>query len=105
MRSIFETKYNFIKKAAPVLALILLLVSLAAAGYPVYEHHHDCHGEDCPICETVKLCEGLVKVFGTGLAGVITVFAAVLSVKLTVRPDARKIAYARPVSEKVRLND
>ena len=47
--------------AAAILAVTLALVMLFSALFIVLEADHDCHGEECRICEQIQLCEDLLR--------------------------------------------
>ncbi len=105
MRYYSGSRINLIKKAAPALAALLLFVYLVASAFPVIEQHHACHGDECPICEMIELCEGLAAMFGTGLAVTVAAFAIVSAV-FAVKGYVENIVIRRSlVEEKVRLND
>jgi hypothetical protein len=38
-------------------AVLILLLTVVAVFYIAVETDHECHGEDCPICECIHVCE------------------------------------------------
>ncbi len=99
------SKYNLIKRFAPLLAALVLFVYIVALAFPVIEQHHICHGEQCPVCEMIELCEGLAAIFGTGLAVTVVSFTVTI-LAISLKGYAHSTIIRRsPVEEKVRLND
>ncbi len=83
---------------------IITLIMLVSALYMAEEAHHECTGEDCPICECLHLCEGIMyeteAAEGLLIAAAVTVLIAFIS-----RTGAGYILlYDTPVSEKVRMD-
>ena len=91
--------------AAGILTVVLLAVVLVSSFYIAEEADHDCEGEDCPICETIRQCEALLHQVGLGIILVAsTVVPTVWSV-LTGSLRACDLPQETLVSMKVRLND
>lgn len=59
------------------LAVMIAVVMLSSSLYIIVESDHDCHGDDCVICEQIAACENTLRVFS------IAVTTAALSAVLT----------------------
>ena len=57
---------KFRKIAAGVMGLMMLVTLLLSVTYIIEETHHDCCGEDCPICATILQCANTVRLIGGG---------------------------------------
>jgi hypothetical protein len=49
------------KRAAAFLALLLTIVLFSSMLFLGAEAHHECSGEDCPICLEMQSCENLLR--------------------------------------------
>ena len=93
---------------AMALCVAMLLSLFVSSAYIVHEtaHHHDCTGENCPICQFIAQVEQVRRGFGMILLALLLICFA-----LAVRRDACAIASANwpasgtLVSRKIRLND
>lgn len=93
------TKRRF---AAAILAALVLVALTASLFIVVHAAHHDCSGDDCPVCAAAAVCRDTLKT----LSGALAVFAAVASVCFAVILITSYIASLRietPVSLKVKL--
>ena len=52
-----------LKLIAPILAAIILLTFFMSLLFVIHEAHHNCTGEDCPICARIEACISTVKNF------------------------------------------
>ena len=90
---------------AAIVAVMLLLGVLFSSGFIAEEFHHDCAGDECPICQTIAQCEAFLSRIATGTAlfvvSIMAVITAVLSTMLAVSPVINETL----VSCKVRLNN
>ncbi len=88
-----------------LLGLMLLAAVVFCAFFPAMEAHHDCTGDDCPICSVLHLCEENLKQFGAAVLSpafiVIPAFFSLI-VSLFSAPD---LMQETPVSMKIRLNN
>ena len=93
------------KLAATALSVLLLVTVLFSALFPAMEANHHCHGEDCPICSCIAMCEKTLRVLGDG--GILLVFAVfhVLFLALSVSSAVKDSLVQTLVSRKVRLNN
>ena len=92
------------KYLAMFLSGIIALIMLLSAMYMAEEVHHECSGEDCPVCECLNICEGIL--YETESAEVVPVAAAftVLIVFMIERGAGYMLLHDTPVSEKVRMD-
>jgi len=93
------------RTAALLLSLAVFALALFPAFYIAAEAHHDCCGEDCPVCECLRLCEAALRGVSGGTAArpcaVLFFFLVLLADVLCTAAFPRET----PVSRKVRLNN
>ena len=78
------------KGTAIFLCALFLLIVLSSVAFMAAEADHDCDGEHCPVCLTIRFLRGMARsAFAVRLFVCSVVFAAVC---LRIRPssDARK---------------
>ncbi len=97
------TKRNRI--IALVLAAIVFLTVAFSLCVIAVEAGHDCHGEDCPVCELIAVCENNIR--GMSL---ILVFVSLMVALALLRPLPRVdrvflCGSQTPVSLKVKLTN
>ncbi|MCR5502783.1 MAG: hypothetical protein K6F53_07225 [Lachnospiraceae bacterium] len=93
------------RSVAGILGMLLLLVVVFSAFYIASETHHDCEGDDCPICACIQQCENTLGQIACGTA---LLTALLLPIVLALFPAfrfARVFPQETLVSIKVRLND
>lgn len=93
----------FSRGVSVLLGVILCVSILCSALFLSLETHHDCAGEDCPICAVVMQCERLLQ------SGGIVCFAIAASFLAFSREDRflpKDSFYSAKTlfSERVRLN-
>ncbi|RKM59206.1 AraC family transcriptional regulator [Butyrivibrio sp. CB08] len=98
-----ENKLN--RLLAGIMAIMVLFVVLFASFFVVSHTHHDCSGEDCPVCATIHQCENLLNGAGGSFlhiaAGVLPVVLVIGSVIISFCA----VILGTPVSTKVRMNN
>ena len=57
MNALMNKKSSTIKYISVISAALILLITVISVFYIAEEADHDCHGEDCPICECIHICE------------------------------------------------
>lgn len=92
------------RTAAGIFGLLMLVVLMLSSLYIAAESHHDCCGDDCPICETLLQCENTLRQLGESACAAAFIVIAVLTVLLAA-PAASVIFSETLVSRKVRLNN
>ena len=95
------------KRIGVLLVCIGLVIALSVSVfYIAHEAHHDCCGEDCPICRTIAMTTALMQALC-----LITAALLVWSALAASRSAFRKPGFAclhtegTPVSRKTRIND
>ncbi len=103
MHSIVRLQSN--RFVAGIMAVMMLVVVLFSVTFIVVEIHHDCCGEDCPVCACISQCESILQQFGYGM----TLQAAVISLAVILVLCNFLSFFIRaqdsPVSRKVRMNN
>lgn len=97
------TKIN--RTIALVLAAIVFLTVAFSLCVIAVEAGHDCHGEDCAVCELIEACEDHIK--GMSLISVLLSLMAAL-ILLRALPRGTRAFFCRsqtPVSLKVKLTN
>lgn len=89
---------------AGVFILCFMFMVLFSSYISGEEFHHDCSGDDCPICEVLSICDGSVKILHTAEPALLA-FGIVLVAILEVAGFKSVCAERSLVSYKVRLND
>ena len=87
------------------LSVVVVLSFLCARLFIAFEAHHECGGEECPICACIEECARIIRGFGD-LLPVITFIAAALSVAfLGSLAVSKELVFSTPILSKVRIND
>ena len=94
---------------AVIFCVVMLLSIFASSVYIVHElaHHHDCTGEECPICQFIAQIEQLRRGFGMALLALLLI-CFMLGVGHEWRTRAmmeNDPALCTLVGRKIRLND
>ncbi|MCR5652928.1 MAG: hypothetical protein K6F88_03915 [Ruminococcus sp.] len=71
------TKRNRI--IALALAAVILFVMAFSLFVVAAEAGHHCHGEDCPICELIAVCENNIRLMSSVLVFVLLIIALTLT--------------------------
>ena len=97
---------NGTKAAAGVMAVMMLLVMLLSSFFiAAHADHHDCTGEDCPICACIQQCENNIRGIGSSITVVSAVVLPVfIGLQLTFS-GILSFQWNTPVSTKVRMNN
>ena len=94
---------------AAIICAVMLLSIFVSSAYIVHEaaHHHDCIGEDCPICRFIAQIEQLRRGFGMALLALLLLcFALAVGREWRTRAMAAHVpALCTLVGRKIRLND
>ena len=96
---------KFRAEIRPFLALLLAAACLTSALFPFLELHHDCCGEDCPVCLQIAFVRDLGKILALGclLTGLSMQEDADLS--LRPLPAVRRLMAQTPVTLKVKFSN
>lgn len=91
---------------ALLICLLFALALLVSAGYVLFEQHHDCPGEHCPVCAAVAERVAFLKAQGGSvLCPVVAQRTAMLAPRREVAFRYAVYASVSPVSLKVKLSD
>ena len=96
------------KRSAALLICIGLVLALSvSAAFVAHEAgHHDCCGEDCPVCRTIAITKGLLRAFRLLLLSLLTLLAPAACLCTLLRQTGVSVhASGTLVSWKIRLND
>ena len=91
--------------AAPVAAVMIMILLLSLVFVIRGEDHHDCCGEDCPICSCIRECSTALSRLDAVPAS--SAAALFLLIAISFMPVLTPDLFVRetPVSGKVRLNN
>jgi hypothetical protein len=93
------------KIASGVMAIMMLLSVLFLASFIAFEAGHDCSGEECHVCESIKQCETVLMHIGGGKAVLPAFYIPLMAVIFSVSLITCSYLQETLVSRKVRLND
>ena len=82
-----------------------LIVTLFSVLFTVREADHDCIGEGCQICASIRNAEHTLKQLGMGSVGTASWAPAVALLILTVSYAFQAVLRETLISQKVRLNN
>jgi hypothetical protein len=101
----FLTGDNRYRKLISVAVCVMVLFALLMSYFFVAtELHHDCCGEDCPICATIDICVNTIKQLGNAVGTIVFVlFVSAVTHNLHKLYVYHVIPHTL-VSRKVRLN-
>lgn len=87
------------------LGVFMVLSLLCAFIFIAFEAHHECEGEQCPICACLEECVRTVRGLGDSLpilSALVVIYVATVMVSLA---ESEEIIFNTPVLFKVRMND
>ncbi len=86
-----------------LLVLLVIFVLFASLYFVLHEAHHDCEGEDCPVCRLIAICRNTLRTFAVALLLLFALlgFHRIASTARSARDNAKSAL--TPVSLKVRL--
>ena len=100
---------RIIRCVAGLLAVVMLAVVLFSSFYIAEESGHRCNthseSEECPVCETLRLCKAALRQIGLGVIALVIMTIPVLRNVVTKSFRTFMLTAESPVSRKVRLND
>ena len=94
---------KFVKLLCVALCVLLCASVLFSVGSAIYDHSHDCMGEDCQFCQAVSLQQELMRLV---LLGCFSASFALIFVQLLVNLNSRidgKNQKVNLVANKVKL--
>ena len=81
-----------------LLTMAFIFGMLFSVMYIAIESHHDCIGEDCPICQYIIVCENTLKKLSTALAVISISITFVFSSKISIIKNLKLILIQTLVS-------
>ncbi len=93
------------KITACIMAFMMLLFMLSSFFFISSHVHHNCHGEDCPVCACIQMCENSIRGCGSEAAAVASVIIPILAFILTISAGVNSFTPDTLVSRKVRLDN
>ena len=91
--------------SAAFICIWLLLGVTFSAFFLAKEYDHHCHLDDCPICQTIAVCESFVNELGSAVLTVVLAIACFVAAALLLKQSFEMLCLPTPVSRKVRLNN
>lgn len=91
-----------LKKALGVVVMLSVLCTLL---FIAFEAHHECEGENCPICACLEECVRTVRGLGESLpilSACVVIYIATVFVSLA---ESEELVFNTPILFKVRMND
>ena len=88
-----------------LLTTAFIFGTLFSVLYIAIESHHDCIGEDCPICQCIIVCENILKKLSTALFVMSISVAFVFASKISIIKNLKLIPIQTLVSLKVKLSN
>lgn len=88
-----------------LLTMAFIFGMLFSVMYITVESHHDCIGEDCPICQYIIVCENILKKLSTALAVISISITFVFASKISIIKNLKLILIQTLVSLKVKLSN
>ncbi len=94
------------RKMIACIMMIMMLFTVSVSSFFVSEHfHHDCDGEDCPICETLQICENAIRCIGGAIVPAVLAGFAFVTIVQAICVSTELFLNDTLVSQKVRLNN
>lgn len=93
---------------ALAVCIAMALAMLVSSAYIACEaaHHHDCAGEDCPVCRFIAQVVQTRQEFGAAVLALLSACFILLARQMWRAPEEAELpALGTPVSRKIRLND
>ena len=87
------------------LAVLVLFVVLYSVFFIAAESHHDCIGENCPICYQISVCENTLRNISLAVCAMVFAIALIYTLCGSVSACAGILPSYTLVSLKVKLTD
>lgn len=94
-----------LKVLAGIVGIMVALSFVFSLFFITVEADHDCEGEECHICRTMEICEGLLKQSGAAVRSGAMPVAAVWLICLISFPVMNFVQDKTLVTDKVKMND
>lgn len=89
---------------AIIVAAFVVSIMLLSVFFVATEQHHDCTGDDCPVCAVLQMCEASLQQTGDGGVSFIVMALLLLAAISFVSYAGVEVVPITPVSAKVRMN-
>ena len=86
-----------------LMILLIVFVLVSSFWFILHETHHDCTGEDCPVCAMIAVCRNTLK---TVFIALLLILSSLSSHSAGRNAGSSSVLYIRevtPVSLKVKL--
>ncbi len=101
---VYINRTNTNRTIAGIMAAMMLVVMLFSGIFIIEHADHECSGEDCPICESIQLCESMLPGLGIGIPEAGMQFIPLVAILVIISIPVCSVIADTPVSNKVRLN-
>ena len=91
--------------AAVIMCIMLVLSIFTASFYIVSRAHHECTGQDCPICHEIQLCVQFLNTVGGAVILSAVVLFTVHEILIVLMSFVHVCQNNTLVSLKVKLSD
>ena len=94
-----------VKVLAGILGILVALSFVFSLFFVALEADHECEGEECHICRTLEVCEGILRQAGSAVTSKAALMATVWVVCLLAFPVITFVQDKTLVTDKVKMND
>ena len=94
-----------VKILAGIVGIMVALSFVFSLFFVTIEADHECEGEECHICRTMEVCEGLLRQSGAAVTSAAVPVAAVWIICLVSVPVMTYVQDKTLVTDKVKMND
>ncbi|MBR6159141.1 MAG: hypothetical protein IKQ40_02475 [Lachnospiraceae bacterium] len=100
------TGYPYVKRiTAFILAAMMIFIVMFSLIFITAHVHHECTGEDCPVCACIEMCESMLRQAGDGMTVLPSVIIPIIASVFFCFLPVVTFAQDTLVSRKVRIND
>lgn len=85
--------------------IIVFFVVVLSTFYIAHEYHHDCDGDECPICILIEQCENTLKQIKDGISSGFRFIMPLFFVMTQLLYCVTYIISETLVSNKIRMNN
>ena len=93
------------KIAAAIMCCMMVLSIFLASFYIVSKAHHECTGQDCPICHEIQLCNQFLNTVGGAAIIAVVVLFTVHELLIVLTSFSHLCQNSTLVSLKVKLSN
>ncbi|MBQ9278161.1 MAG: hypothetical protein IJ224_05955 [Lachnospiraceae bacterium] len=95
-----------LNKILPSMLIILFIVSIfLSLTYISKEAGHHCEGENCPICETLLICENHINQLGGFITILLTAYIFITVINSNKTAIEKLFVYKTLITQGVRMNN